>query len=158
TEAADCLRTLRKEYIDTLQPVEQTYIADGLFYEARAHVTQGDAQKGLEVLREAFEAGFRDFEYLEVDPDLDELRALSEFEPLKKEYAAKFVERAKTEMEKLLENQPEFPFDFTRLVDMNDKEVSLADFHGKVVLVVLGGTWSRQCQAEVPQLVQLKEQ
>jgi peroxiredoxin len=49
------------------------------------------------------------------------------------------------------------PLDFT-LKDMHGKEVKLADFKGKVIMLNFWATWCGPCQYEIPMFVQLQEQ
>jgi tetratricopeptide (TPR) repeat protein len=49
---------------------------------------QGVAEHALEALGSALELGYNDFSHLEVDPDLDRLRALPEFQSLLKKHGA----------------------------------------------------------------------
>jgi len=48
-------------------------------------------------------------------------------------------------------------FDFT-LKDMNGKDVQLADYKGKVVLLNFWATWCPPCRLEIPELVQLVDE
>jgi len=45
-----------------------------LFHEARAHAVKGNPDQALDSLREAFDAGFRDVEELDSDPDFAAVR------------------------------------------------------------------------------------
>jgi peroxiredoxin len=49
------------------------------------------------------------------------------------------------------------PLDFT-LKDMHGKDVKLADFKGKVIMLNFWATWCGPCQYEIPMFVQLQEQ
>ena len=49
------------------------------------------------------------------------------------------------------------PLDFT-LKDMDDNDVTLASFKGKVILVNFWATWCAPCKAEIPAFVELQEQ
>jgi cytochrome c biogenesis protein CcmG/thiol:disulfide interchange protein DsbE len=46
--------------------------------------------------------------------------------------------------------------DFT-LKDLNGKEVSLADYKGKVVLVNFWATWCTPCLGEIPELIEMQQ-
>jgi thiol-disulfide isomerase/thioredoxin len=54
----------------------------------------------------------------------------------------------------LLAHSRSFPFDF-RLPDPDGKQVSLADYKGKIVIVDFWGTWCPPCRDELPHLVEL---
>ncbi len=48
------------------------------------------------------------------------------------------------------------PLNYT-LKDMNGKEVRLADYKGKVIMLNFWATWCGPCQAEIPMFVKLQE-
>jgi thiol-disulfide isomerase/thioredoxin len=43
------------------------------------------------------------------------------------------------------------------LKDLSDKEVSLADYRGKVVFVNFWATWCDPCRGEIPELIELRK-
>jgi peroxiredoxin len=44
------------------------------------------------------------------------------------------------------------------LVDVNGKSVSLADFHGKVVILDFWATWCPPCKREIPDFIKLQSE
>src|ERR1700686_3164384 len=52
--------------------------------------------------------------------------------------------------------KPTAPPDFT-LKDLDDHDVSLSQFKGKVVLVNFWATWCEPCKIEIPWLVELQD-
>lgn len=65
------------------------------------------------------------------------------------------VSSAETKVQPI-KNEPSYPIapDFT-LKDLNDKNVSLSDYSGKLVFVNFWATWCPPCRAEVPAFISL---
>src|SRR5262249_56383491 len=91
--------------------------------------------------------GFPSAEQLDLDNELDSLRRLPEFQSLQRKVERKHVEA-------LLAVSTPFKFDFP-LPDVDGKNVSLADFKGKVTIVDIWGTWCPPCRKEIPHFVDL---
>ena len=131
-------------------------LLSGIFYEdCCAYALEGDSQKALEALREAFTAGYSDFDHAEADPDLKSLRALPEFTSLISQEYPRLIEREKATFRTQLDQQPKFAFDF-KLPGMDGEKFSLSKLRGKVVVVDVWGTWCPGCRREIPNLVRLK--
>jgi formylglycine-generating enzyme required for sulfatase activity/thiol-disulfide isomerase/thioredoxin len=152
--AAASLRNLRSAY-PALDDTERELLS-GIFYEdCCAYASEGDSQKAQEALREAFTAGYSDFDHAEADPNLKPLQALPEFTSLISQEYTRLVEREKATIRTQLDQQPKFAFDF-ELPGMDGKKFSLSKLRGKVVVVDVWGTWCPPCRREIPHLVRLK--
>lgn len=122
-----------------------------LFEEALAYTNAGNKEASWASLVEAREAGFDQASLLLLVPDFASLQEMPEAVD---QINAWLVEDAK----KMIEAQESFPFAFT-LQSLQDesKQVSLADFKDKVVLVDVWGTWCPPCRSTIPELVKLQD-
>jgi|GEM_PF-4154062 len=128
-----------------------------LFEESKAHLKMADTAKAWSTLKEARDIGFDQPRVLYLDPA---------FEPFAEvpEYDTEMRDWVKGEVAGLMSESESFPFVFN-LKSFNGeneeggepKEVSLADFKGKPVVVDLWGTWCPPCRAALPHLVELHE-
>lgn len=154
-DSADYLRQLKQAHAD-LTGQERALVANGMYNVACAHSINGDGEKALAAIRDAFDAGYKDLSQLDKDEDLALLRDMSAFQTLKEEHLERLREEAAAEAKELLANAESFPFDFT-LNNFEDQPVSLADFKDKIVIVDFWGTWCGPCLMEIPHFVELRE-
>ena len=83
-KAAAAMRQLQKKY-GPLEPEEQSVLALTLYNEACTLAITGQAEKGLQSLREAVQAGFKDLAQIRGDDDLQSVRELPAFKELQKQ-------------------------------------------------------------------------
>lgn len=119
--------------------------------------SEKDTAKSMTLLSEAVELGFSEFDKIRESEALADVRALPEF-------AEKFSGWEKALKEKVLESgrsiiaQGEsFPFSFD-LTDVAGKPLKLSDFHGKVCIVDVWGTWCGPCVGEIPSFIRLQNE
>lgn len=144
---------------DEMQSVRQLVHYNG----ACALALKGEKEKALAEFEKALDAQFYDFGHIAKDPDLAAIRDMPKF----KELIAKHEEKAEQAKAERVEKEKKallgaigkdalFPFDFD-LKTVDGKQVKLADFKGKVLLVDVWGTWCGPCRAQLPHLVKLHE-
>jgi thiol-disulfide isomerase/thioredoxin len=154
-DAAVFAEELQKRFPD-MSPLERRVCSIVFFYQARA-LAQGDTpQDAAPAIAHALKLGFDDFERLEKEDDLEKLRALPDYEQWLKDWEAQAAEVAAAEIQRELKEFESYPFDFA-LPDLDEKEVKLADYLGKVVIVDIWGTWCPPCREEIPSFVKLQE-
>jgi thiol-disulfide isomerase/thioredoxin len=113
------------------------------YYIACTYSRLTKAKEAVEHLDKAMDAGFRDFDKIEADKDLDPIRKSPE-------YAAVMAKYRKLEDDKL----QAFNFDVTTI---DGQKVAKKDFLGKVLIVDVWGTWCPPCRMEVPHFVELQK-
>ncbi|HJN12797.1 MAG: redoxin domain-containing protein [Pirellulaceae bacterium] len=151
--SADFMRRIQK--LDgKLADSQQQFLGRIYYNEAYAYANNGENEKALVALVEAFEAGFDDFRLIESNADLAELRKTPEFRQVftarREEHQRQRLARAKEE----IAGQQPFEFDFD-LVSTDGRSIKLADFKGKVLIVDFWGTWCPPCRQEIPHFVKL---
>lgn len=144
-----------KERFPELTKMERAVCSLVFYNQACAYSKQNETDKALTALQNALDAGFDDFAQLDDDERLAALRGQPEFAQQRAGWETRAYERAVVEMRSQLAEFQTYPFDFT-LPDLDAKEVKLADFKGKVVIVDIWGTWCPPCRQEIPSFVKLQ--
>jgi thiol-disulfide isomerase/thioredoxin len=152
-KSAKYIKQLRSAY-PKLTEQEAVELPAILYNEACVLALQGETEKAMAALEDAFNSGFQDLDLLTKDPDLDALRSLPAFNTLMKEALARLAAKAKEHARQLLAEHKPFDFDFA-LPDLDGKTVSRKDFAGKVLIVDIWGTWCPPCKKEIPHFVDL---
>lgn len=149
-ELGELARTLvarNKDALETLANMPAVLLLE----EAKALISTQDGEKAWASVREARSLGFNQSEILFFDPGfadfIEQPQMLAEIE----RWVAEDVEAK-------LASAEGFPFDFTLRSLTDEREVSLSDFAGKVVIVDFWGTWCPPCRAAIPHLVELAEE
>ncbi|MEZ0230983.1 MAG: redoxin domain-containing protein [Planctomycetota bacterium] len=125
---------------------------------ACALALSGKRDAALEALKQAIDAGFYDWQWLEKDEDLASVRG----EPRWKELVMSLrgLDKEAKRIEKLVKDtvkeKPLFDFDFA-VTTIDAEKIKLADYKGKVVILVCFGTWNQRCKEFAPALVQLAQ-
>ncbi len=130
-----------------LTPTQASFVERAQVGEVRALAIEGKDADALASLQAAVAAGYSDFESLDEEADLAPVRALPG-------YAALVMRGVQAAVDREFAEARPFPFTFI-LPDLADKNVSLADFKGKVTIVDLWGTWCPPCRKEIPHFVAL---
>lgn len=115
-----------------------------------------DAKTAQQTLEQAIKWGWTDMDQVSKDPDLANVRALPGFDALLKQWTETARKAVLEQGREELAGGETFPFDF-QLTDIDGKELKLADYRGKVVIVDIWGTWCPPCRAEIPSFVKLQE-
>jgi thiol-disulfide isomerase/thioredoxin len=126
-------------------------------YRATALAGQQKEAEASEAVRAAVQAGFTQLQVLREAAEFEQLRKLPQFETLIAESSKSVAKQWSEQIEKLMAAQRSFPFDF-ELKDLDGKVVKRSDFHGKVLLVDIWGTWCPPCRRAIPHLVELYHQ
>lgn len=132
-------------------------LATVFYNEACALAIAGKVEEALAALDEAITYGFKDFQLLSEDEDLENLRSVPDFHARMEKWRATAAERAAQHAAEKLAHFESFPFDF-QITDLEGKPHSLADYKGKVVVVDIWGTWCPPCRAEIPSFIKLQQQ
>lgn len=140
---------------DELPEAAKDLIATAIYNEACSYGVDGEKDKAMKVLKEAFDYGFDKYELASEDSDFGDLLETDEFKEL---VANAEKSLAKTILSKLKSSMDEFEsFDFDFVIDTLDAdEVSLESLEGKIVIVDFFTTQNRISRSEVEALVQLK--
>jgi thiol-disulfide isomerase/thioredoxin len=147
------MRTLRRAYEKPTKPEKDLY--GRLFYaEASRLVGQGQEDRALAVLREAYEGGFDPFDRIEKDQAMAALRGSEGYRALLASIDAANLVKARAIVKDHLDKPLSLVFDFT-LPDLDGKPISLGQLKGKVVLIDLWGTWCKPCREAIPGLIEL---
>jgi thiol-disulfide isomerase/thioredoxin len=155
-EAGEVVRELSKQF-DKLPEDAGELLAVSFYNEACAHAVDGNSERALKSLKEAFEAGFDDFAAAEGDKDFAEIGESVEFKTLLEEQRKLAAVRLHERTQKEINNFESFDFDFD-VVDVQGKAVKKSDFEGKLLIVDFWGTWCPPCRAEIPSFIKLKKE
>jgi thiol-disulfide isomerase/thioredoxin len=160
-KSADAAKKLRDLLGKDLKPFQAQQIGMALYNGACSLALDDKAEAAVAMLKDAFDAGFNEYDTFAKDDELNSLRKRDDFLAMVKSLEAKKVEaekkkaeEAKGEVAKMFKDNKEFPFTF-ELPDLEDKTVKLDDLKGKVVIVDIWGTWCPPCRKEIPHFVDL---
>jgi thiol-disulfide isomerase/thioredoxin len=128
-----------------------------IYNEACAHAADGNTDKALESLDEAFERGYVDVESARNDPEFESLQANEAFVALLEKHERLIIERMVAETKEQLSVFETYDFDF-KLKNLDGEDVNLADLKGKLVIIDFWGTWCAPCIAEIPHFIALKKE
>jgi thiol-disulfide isomerase/thioredoxin len=148
-KSAEAMRKLRDAH-KNLSDQEKFVLAMTLYNEASTYAVEGKQDKALATLNEAIDAGFSNLGQLDEDEELSSLCKSPKFQSIKE----KLLARAREHVKEMLAENKSFKFDF-KLPDLDDKDVSLSDFKGKVTIVGVWGTWCLPCCKEIPHFIDL---
>ncbi len=151
-KSASFVRGLKGDLAEVIGPR-----AGQVFYnEACSYAVDGDSQKALASLADAFEHGFDDIDLTRNDADFESIRENKDFVALVEKHEKLIVEKLIVETKDELKKFETYDFNF-KLKNLDGEEVKLEDFKGKLVIVDFWGTWCPPCIAEIPHFIKLKD-
>lgn len=131
--------------------IDQPWAGDVFYDEAVLLAKADDAEKSLDVLREAFESG-----YAGIAAPMTEAAFANNEEAMEiiEEFAPQIRKRYRAEIRDEMLATQAFPFS-VELTDTIGEPVSTEALKGKVVIVDFWGTWCPPCKMEIPHFIQL---
>lgn len=127
------------------------------FHLACVAASEKDTAKSMTLLSEAVALGFSEFDRIKQSEVLADVRTLPEFAETLSKWEQAQKERALEEGRSIIANGESFPFSFD-LTDVAGKPLRLSDFHGKVCIVDVWGTWCPPCVKEIPSFIRLQDE
>ena len=163
-KAGEYLRRALQAHPEIAANPDVRKLANPMYYnEACALARDNQADQAMKSLEEAIALGYTNLAEMDMDKDLESVRALSgyaDFKTKAEELIREQVEMARVQLEKeidtLLANNKPFDFNF-ELTDTDAKPIAKADFNGKVLIVDVWGTWCPPCRMEIPHFVKLQK-
>ena len=162
---------IARSFIDSgeeIPPVAMARLGSVIYNEACSYGVDGENEKAMAALEEAFELGFADFDLASEDSDFGDLLETDEFKKLivdqREANKVRVAEREAKENAAFKESLAgeladfeSFDFDF-ETQNMDGDDLALEDLQGKLVIVDFWGTWCPPCRDEVPSYVKLKKE
>lgn len=146
----------KDKFPDFPESQQKAVRAHALYNMACAYALSGKREASLDALKAAIEAGFYDWQLMEKDEDLASVRGEPRWKDLVQ--ALRGLDKEAKRIEKLVKetvkDKPLFDFDFD-VATLDAEKIKLGDYKGKVVVVVLFGTWNPRCKEMAPALAQL---
>ena len=126
------------------------------FLTAKGRAVLKEKPEAVTAMSALFDSGFSQIAAIEHDPHLSELLQEPELATKLDEAREKLRELFAEEVKNEIAANEAFPFDFN-LKDIDGKEVSKADYTGKLLIVDIWGTWCPPCKMEIPHFIKLRE-
>lgn len=140
-----------KDLPDPARPL----IATALYNEACSWGVDGEKEKALQGLKDAFEFGFDKYDLAISDSDFGDLLETDEFKKIVADAQKSATTRSVESIQAAMAKFKSFDFDFE--VDSLDNEtITKESLRGKIVIVDFWGTWSPESREESKALVKLK--
>ncbi len=141
------------KHMQAIEPM----LGEVFVFAAQAHALDANEAQVYQSLDQAFELGFDRFDRFDEADAFKSLRQEETFQKYLVRQKGLMGERMQARLRKQIESFQSFDFDF-QLTAVDGKKLAKSDYHGKVLVVDVWGTWCPPCRKEIPNFIALQNE